>query len=344
MKMKGIVWYGPNDVRYEDWPIPELEDDEVLLKVAFCGICGSEMSIIHGINTHGAKPPKILGHEFSGTIAEVGKGVKGFYKGDRVTAHPHAGCGKCYFCKRAQEGFCLNPFNFITSKDSGAFSEFTKVKEKTLYRIPEEMSLKTASLIEPLSIAVHAISLVYFYPGDTVAILGGGTIGLCCLALMKNYGAGTVILSEPIKTRWELAKKFGADIIIDPLEEDLYECIMDATNGFGVDLCIEAAGNDKTCEQSINLTKKGGTVLVVGVVPIDKKTPISFGDINKREISIIGSNWSPYSFDRTISILSKINIDPIITHLFPLSEYKKAFKTQETKEAIKTSFQINEKN
>ena len=158
--MKGLIWYGPNDLRYEDWPIPDVGSDDALIKVAYSGICGSEMSIVHGTNTHGAKPPKILGHEFAGTIAAVGANVKGYKPGDRVTAHPHAGCGGCYFCQRGQEGFCQNAFNFITSKDSGAFSEYTLVRAKNLYRIPDKMSLKTASLIEPVSIAVHAFSLI----------------------------------------------------------------------------------------------------------------------------------------------------------------------------------------
>ena len=339
--MKALVWYGPNDLRYEDWPVPELKDDEVLLKVSYSGICGSEMSIIHGINTHGAKAPKVLGHEFSGTITKMGKDVKGYSIGDRVTAHPHAGCGECYYCKRAQEGFCLNPFNFITSKDSGAFAEFTKVKAKSLYKIPDWMSLKTASLIEPISIALHAASLIQFQPGDTVVILGGGTIGLTCLMIMKQYGASTIILSDPVEVRREAAKKFGADIVGDPTTTDLVEVVKQNSEGFGFDLCIEAAGNDKTCAQAFSLVKKGATVLVVGVAPPDKLTPISFCDINKKEIKVIGSNWSPYSFDRTISIMKRFNPDPLITHEFKFQDWKKALESQENKTALKTTFVVD---
>jgi len=341
MKMKALVWYGTNDIRYEEWPVPELGDDDVLLKVGFCGICGSEMSIIHGINTHGAIPPKVLGHEFSGTIAAMGKSVKGYKIGERVTAHPHAGCGECYYCKRGQEGFCLNPFNFITSKESGAFSEFTKVKAKTLYRIPDWMSLKTASLVEPISIAVHALSLINFVPGDTVVILGGGTIGLACLLIMRSYGSGIIIVSDPVASRREAAKKFGADVVVDPIHENLEDIIKQQSDGFGFDLCIEAAGNEKTCGQAISLVKKSGTVLVVGVAPPDKLTPVSFCDINKREIKIVGSNWSPYSFDRTISIMKRFDPDPIITHQFRLDQIREALASQENKDALKTTFVIS---
>ncbi len=336
--MNGLVWHGPNDLRYEEWPMPVLRDDEVMLKVAYSGICGSEMSIIHGVNTHGAQPPKVLGHEFSGVIAEVGKNVKDFHVGERVTAHPNAGCGECYYCKRAQEGFCLHPFNFITSKESGAFSEYTKVKAKTVYRIPDSMSLKTASLVEPLSIAVHAVSLIHFQPGDTVVILGGGTIGLNCLMVMAEYGASTIVVSDPVQMRRDMAKKMGAIIVVDPLKEDLKSIVMDATEGFGCDLCIEAVGNERTCEQALTLVKKGGTVLVVGVAPPNKLTPVSFMDINKLEIKIVGSNWSPYSFDRTINLMKRINPDALITHEYRLQDFKKAIESQEGKTALKTTF------
>ncbi len=336
--MKALVWYGPNDLRFEDWPEPKLQDDEVMLKVAYSGICGSEMSIIHGVNTHGAQPPKVLGHEFSGVIADMGKGVKNFKLGERVTTHPNASCGECYYCKRAQEGFCLRPFNFITSKESGAFSEYTKVKAKTLYRIPESMSLKTASLVEPISIAVHAASLVRFLPGDTVVILGGGTIGLACLLVMRHYGASTIIVSDPVQMRRDIAKKMGADIVVDPLKEDLQTVVRQNSEGFGFDMCIEAVGNEKTCEQAMTLIKKGGTVLFVGVPPPNKFTSVSFMEVNKNEYKLVGSNWSPYSFDRTINIMKTFDPDPLITHEFRLQDFRKAIESQEGKSALKTTF------
>ncbi len=337
--MKGLVWYGANDMRYEDWPIPEVGPDDALIQVAYSGICGSEMSIIHGTNTHGAKPPKILGHEFSGTIAALGSNVKNYRIGDKVTAHPHAGCGGCYFCQRGQEGFCQNAFNFITSKDSGAFGEYTLVRAKNLYKLPDHMSLKTASLIEPISIAVHAFSLIRMQPGDSVIIQGGGTIGLCCLLIAKACGAGQIILSEPMASRLELARRFGADIVVNPLQDSLEDAARRVCK-YGVDLNIEAAGNPKTCEAAIPLTKSGGTVLVVGVCPPDKLSAISFGDINKREIHIIGANWSPYSFDRTIEIMRRFNPDPLITHEFGLEQYQAALQTQEDKSAVKTTFKF----
>ena len=196
--MKCLMWYGDNNVKYEERPVPEIKDDEILLKVAYAGICGSEMSIITGHFTHGIKPPQILGHEFSGTISRLGKNVKGFSVGENITAHPLAGCGECYFCKRAQEHFCLNPFTTITDERAGAFAEYTPIKAKTVFKLPDWMSLKTAALIEPMSIAVHAFSLIRHQPGDSVVILGGGAIGLCCLLVTTNYGSSTVILSDPL--------------------------------------------------------------------------------------------------------------------------------------------------
>jgi L-iditol 2-dehydrogenase len=339
--MKCLVWYGSEGVKYEDRPVPEIQEDEILLKVAYVGICGSEMSIINGHFTHGIQPPQILGHEFSGTVAKLGNNARGFSIGERITAHPLAGCGECYFCKRAQEHFCLNPFTTITVKRAGAFAEYTPIKVKSAFKLPEWMSLKTAAMIEPISIAVHAFSLIHHKPGDTVAILGGGAIGLCCLLVAAHFGSGKIILSDPIKSRLTVAKKLGADIVVDPSSEDLEKAVMSATDGFGVDLCIEAAGREETCSQVLSVTKNAGTVLIVGVVPPSKQIPISFGEINKREISIIGSNWSPYSFDRTISLMQKLNVEPVISHEFPLSEYRKAFAIQ-GKEGIRTVFKVDE--
>ncbi len=339
--MKCLVWYGDEGVKYEERPIPEILDDEILLKVAYAGICGSEMSIINGHFTHGIQPPQILGHEFSGTVARIGRNVRGYTVGEKITAHPLAGCGECYFCKRAQEHYCLNPFTTITVKRAGAFAEYTPVKAKSVFKLPDWLPLKTAAMIEPISIAVHAFSLIHNKPGDTVVILGGGAIGMCCLLVATHFGAGTLILSDPIPHRRAMAKELGADIVVDPTREDLKKVVMDNTDGFGVDLCIEAAGQEATCTQVLAVTKNAGTVLIVGVVPPSKQIPISFGELNKREISLIGSNWSPYSFDRTISIMRKLNVDPIITHEYPLSEYRQAFAIQ-GKEGIRTVFRMSD--
>ncbi|MCD8141467.1 MAG: zinc-binding dehydrogenase [Planctomycetaceae bacterium] len=241
------------------------------------------------------------------------------------------------FLPAGSGGILQNPFNFITAKDSGAFSEYTLVKAKNLYRLPDGMSMKTASLIEPVSIAVHAFSLINMQPGDSVLIQGGGTIGLCCLLIARACGAGRIILSEPMTSRFELAKKFGADIVINPLTDSLEDAARSVCP-YGIDLNIEAAGNPRTCEAAIPLTKSGGTVLVVGVCPPDKLSSVSFGDINKREIHIIGANWSPYSFDRTIEVMRRFDADPLVTHEFRLDQFTEAFQTQEDKSAVKTTF------
>ena len=141
--MKALIWYGKDDIRFEDKEIPLIGDDEALIKIAYAGICGSDMHFLSGrYNEKFIRPPQVIGHEFSGTIAKIGKNVSGYKIGDRVTAHPFGGCGECYFCKRAQENFCLNPFNVLSQPRAGAFAEYTVVKAKQLYKLPENISLK----------------------------------------------------------------------------------------------------------------------------------------------------------------------------------------------------------
>lgn len=336
--MKALVWYGKNDVRYEDKETPQIEDEEILIKIAYVGICGAEMHIIDGrvdpvaINT--SPPPQVLGHEFSGTVAKIGKKVSGYKEGDKVTAHPWGSCGECYFCRRAQEHYCTNPFNLMTSPRGGAYAEYTVVKAKQVYKLPEEMSLKTAAFIEPVSIGVHAMDLSNIKTGYTVAILGGGTIGLACLQVAQHVGASFTILSDPVDSRLKIAKKLGADIVVNPTKESLKEIIMQATDSLGVDTCIEAAGVKFTCEETVSLTKNCGTIVIVGAT-LEMMIEMSPYEVCMRELTIRGSHWSPYSFIRTIGLMRKLKIDPLITHVFPFSEIQKALEVQRSRIGVK---------
>lgn len=337
--MKVVVWYGKNDLRYEDKEIPQIEDDEVLLKVAYAGICGSDLHIIEGkLPEEMLSPPLVLGHEFSGTVAKVGKKVTEYKEGQEITAHPWVGCGECYFCKRAQENFCQNPFCVLHNERSGAFAEYMIVKAKQVYALPKGMSLKTAALIEPMSIAVHAMDLANIKTGYSVAVLGGGIIGLACLQVALRVGAGLMILSDPVEARLEIGKKLGADIVVNPLKQNLKEVVMEATNGLGVDTVLEAVGVQATLDAAIPITKNAGTVMVVGVAPQGMKWTVNPQEINMRELCIQGTMWSPYSFIRTIGLMDKLETDLLATHVFPLSEFEKALEVQRNREGIKILF------
>ncbi|UCB46819.1 MAG: alcohol dehydrogenase catalytic domain-containing protein [Spirochaetota bacterium] len=338
MKMKALVWYGKGEIRYEDKEVPELGDDEILVKIAFAGICGAEMHIIDGrvdpIAINAAPPPQVLGHEFSGTVAKAGKEVSGFREGEKVTAHPWGSCGKCYFCKQAQEHFCTNAFNVLTSPRGAAYAEYTVLKASQVYKLPEGVSLKSAALAEPFSIAIHAVDLSMIRSGYTVAILGGGTIGLCCLQIAQHSGAALTILSDPIESRLKVAKGLGADIVVNPTKENLKKAIKKATGDLGVDTCIEAAGIEATCRETVSLTKNCGTVVMVGA-NLEMMVEMSPFEIVMREVKVQGSHWSPYSFNRTLSMLNKLDTDSLITHIFPFSEVQKALEVHRNQEGIK---------
>jgi len=334
--MKALVWYEKKAVRIEERPIPSIANDEVLMKVSFAGICGSDIHIIDGeFPENIAKPPLILGHEFSGIITEVGKDVTEYKEGDRATAHPFVGCGGCYFCKRAQEHFCTNPYCVLWDPRSGAFAEYVVLKARQVYKIPDTMSLEEAALVEPISIAVHALDLVDLKIGHTVAIQGAGAIGLACLQIALRSGASLAILSDPVESRLKIGQKLGADVVVNPIKENLYEIVKEKTNGLGVDLSIDAATVKNSLDACIPITKNTGTVLIVGVAPHKMRMEVSPFEIYSRELRIQGSNWSPYSFIRTIPIMDKINVEPMITHVFPLTDYIEAIGVARGKEGIK---------
>ena len=247
--MKAVIWHGPGDVRYEEKAIPSICEDEVLIKVAYTGICGSEIHIIDGhLPVSRIAPPQVLGHEFSGTIAQLGQNVTDFKIGDRVTAHPWVGCGECHYCRQAQEHFCTNPFNVLSNPRAGSWAEYTAVKAKQVYSLPQEMSLEIAALVEPFSIGLHAMDISNIRAGYSAVVLGAGVIGLACLQVAQRVGATLTIVSDLSDSRLELARKLGADIVVNPSRRNLRDAVLEATGGLGVHTCIEAVGVKATCE------------------------------------------------------------------------------------------------
>jgi 2-desacetyl-2-hydroxyethyl bacteriochlorophyllide A dehydrogenase len=337
MKMKAILHYGKDDVRFEERDIPKIEDDELLVRVEYSGICGSDMHVIHGVFPEEDKYlPKIPGHEFSGRVAGIGARVVGYKEGDCITAHPFTGCGQCYWCKQAQEIFCLNPYTVVRA--GGAWAQYTVVKAKQAYKMPGDMCLKRGALVEPASIAIYAMDFSGIRSGAAVVILGGGIIGLLCLQVAQHVGAAMTILSDPVESRLEAAKALGADLVINPEKEDLKAAVLKATIGMGVDACIEAAGSKQTIEAGISILKNNGTIVIVGITPQNMKVEVRPYEIFSKQLRITGSNWSAYSFNRTIEMMKKLNTDGLITHTFPLEDVQRALEVQRRREGIKVMF------
>ena len=305
--MKAAVYHGKHDLRVEEVADKNITEDEVLIEVRYCGVCGTDIHIFDGDGgSSDVHPPLIPGHEFSGVIAEVGSQVKNLSVGDRVSADPNVMCGKCHYCRNQKEHFCVNNIGIGTTADGG-FAEYIVMKASHVFRVPDHLDFISAAMAEPISCCLHGIDLCHIKQGDTVLIIGGGPIGNIMLQLAKNSGASSVILSEPVKEKRELALKLGADAAIDPIKEDLNAFLSNNTQN--VDCVIECVGNVHTQEDAVRLAGKGATVMLFGLTGPDKKITIKPDDIFKKELHITSSYINPYAFSRAIQILASGMLD-----------------------------------
>ncbi len=343
--MKAAVIKGPGVLEVQEIPEPVCEPDEIKVKIAYAGICGSDPKILAG--TVGAAFPAgavggplavtprregvwILGHEASGTIVQIGKDVKGNFKiGQHVAMNFRKTCGGCYYCQNKMEHFCERVTPFM-----GMMAEYGSFKESLVYKLPEDLPLDVGALLEPLSIAVHTVDIAKIKVGDSVIITGGGPIGLLTLQTAIKAGASKVLLSEPIAEKRELAKRFGADIVVDPLHEDLLAISNKFTDGRGFNVCIEATGIPALARQLILLSERCGNIVWAGVYPgdIDLGVPIFY--MYAKELSIHSVKLAPYSFPRALQILPKLDLKPLIT-VFPLDDAIKAFEAHKKGKDIK---------
>lgn len=323
--MKAAVYFGKEDLRLSDIPVPECGPGEVRIRVAYCGVCGTDHHIYHGDGGAApVTPGTVIGHEFSGTVDAVGSGVTRFSPGDRVAADPNDWCGKCGFCLRGMPHFCENMKGYGTTA-AGGFAEHVCVPEKQVYRLPEGLGLKAGSQCETVSCCVNGIDLCAIRPGASVLVIGAGPIGLMMMQLARSCGAGRVVVSELVESKRALALSLGADTVIDPAREDLQAAL--ARECGNVDCVIEAAGTKATQEAAIAAAGKGGTVMLFGLVAPDTVIPVKPFDIFRREIRIASSFINPFTFGRAVSLLAsrRLLLDDIITDIVPLEEIGKVF-------------------
>lgn len=324
--MKAAVYYGRHDLRVTEVEEGTVGDHQVKVNVKYCGVCGTDIHIYEGEGGASAVvPPTIIGHEFSGVVSQVGKSVKNVKAGDRVSVDPNDMCGECWFCRNAMEHFCTNSIGYGTTYPGG-FAEYVVVRDKQVFKIPDDLEFETAALTETVSCCLHGIDLCDIRTGQTVFIIGAGPIGLIMLQLAKMSGAGRIIVSEIVPEKRELALKYGANIVIDPVKEDIGEIL--SRNCKNVDRVIECAGTVKTIEQAIKYAGRGSTVMMFGLVAPDAVASIKPYEIFQKEIKLTSSFINPYTFDRAIELLSlgKVKTDGIITDIVPLEEINRVFE------------------
>ena len=334
--MKAALTYGPSDIRVEDIPEPTPGLGQVKVKIAYCGICGTDPDIYDG--TFGLlkapwwpKPPFTTGHEASGIIAELGPGLlQGYKVGQRVAMNFRTYCGVCYYCRNKMEQMCEH----VTSYESG-FAEYALYGEGAVYPLPDDVSLERGAMLEPVTIALHAVDQGNICAGKTVAICGGGTIGLLVQQIAMRAGAVRVLVSDPMPEKREMARRFGADWTIDPLADDLVVAGRELTEGRGFDTVFECSGNLGAAKQCIALADKYGTVVWVGVYHEDAEVAIKPYYMFANELTIRSSMLAPYMFPRAVRLLSKLDLDPMISEIVPLADIGKALAGRKTSTAVK---------
>lgn len=261
--MKGLIYKAENVLSWEDVPDVSPKKGEVKIKVKATGICGSDIHGFKGISGRRI-PPMIMGHEFSGIIEELGAGVDGWSMGDRVTVYPVDYCGVCSACREEKYNLCPNKRQFGVLSVDGAFAEYICVPAKCCIKLNDSVSFSVGSTIEPLSVAYRAVERAGDIGGRHVCIIGAGTIGLMILACARMKKPSKIIVSDINKTRLAIALKMGADIVVNPAEQDFGDALRAGTNG-GADISFEAVGTSVTCRQSITALKNNGMSVWVGM-------------------------------------------------------------------------------
>ncbi len=289
-RMKAAMYYGIGDVRFEETDVPEIGPGELLIKVGTALTCGTDVKTYkRGHPLLIRNVPALFGHEYAGTVEEVGEGVDGFERGMRVVATNSAPCGHCYFCKRNRPNLCQQLKNTLVN---GAFAEYIRVPAPVVqwntHQIPNSLSFRDAALTEPLACVVNGIGEAGIQMGDTVTVIGAGPIGQMMIMLAKKSGASTVIASDLAKLRRDMAVRAGADIVIDPAVEDPVECVKQATEGYGADVVIEAVGLPATWEQAVDMTRDAGTTVLFGGAASGTKFEIDTARFHYGQLTIKG--------------------------------------------------------
>ena len=309
--MRVSMWHGGDKFTVEEASDPTPGPEDLVVEVDTVGICGTDVHITRGLFP--STPPAVLGHEFSGKIVAVGSHVDASRVGESVVCDITTHCYECEECKDGRWNRCER-----ARPSSGAYAEFALVPASSAVKVPRGLALETAALTEPASCCLSGIEMSNVQQGDTVAVIGGGAMGLFTMAFAKLAGAGTTILSDPIPERRAMAKQLGADIVHDPADGDLADAVADATGGRGVHLAAEAVGSPELVRKALDLTRPRGTLLLIGVSPRGTRLPIDLYDFQWRETVIRGAFGRGTAFARTPDALAELNLENFITHRYPL--------------------------
>lgn len=326
--MKALVYTKPYHLVYTDFPDPVVGEHDVLIRVLACGICGSD---VHGYTGKTGRriPPLIMGHEAAGMVEEVGNQVKTFKRGNRVCFDSTVYCNRCEPCQSGYPNRCEQRQVLGVSthefKRHGAFAELVSVPWWIVSKLPDNVSFVQAALLEPTSIGLHAANRSPISSGQTVVVIGAGTIGLCIIQAARLKGATRIIVSDINEFRLGLAKKLGVEKTVNPSRERLERAVLNQTENNGAEVTIEAVGLAETLHQAIEVTRIGGHVTVVGL--LQKVVDIDIQALVSKELTLCGSYANAGEFREITDLIAseKIDVEPLISKVMPLSMGQQAF-------------------
>lgn len=334
--MKALVLKEYNNFVLEEVPRPEYGENDLLVKVKACSICGSD---VHGMDGSTGRriPPVIMGHEASGIVEAAGSAVKGFKVGDRITFDSTIYCGECYYCRKGLVNLCDNRRVLGVScgdyRQNGAFAEYVTIPQHIAYHLPDALTFEQAAMVEPVSIAVHAVGRFPVSLNDTAVVVGVGMIGLFIVQILRLAGCGRIIAVDLDESKFELAKAFGATHCLKAESKDLPAQVAAVTNGRGADLAFEAVGITPAVKTGINLLRKGGSLILVGNLMAQIDFPLQA--VVTRQISLFGSCASSGEYPVCLDLIAdgKVNVDALISVKAPLKDGAGWFKRLYNKEA-----------
>ncbi|MCR4424948.1 MAG: alcohol dehydrogenase catalytic domain-containing protein [Firmicutes bacterium] len=341
--MKVAVYYGPGKMEIEDWPVPPVEDRDILIRIRTSMVCGTDVKTF--LRGHPLfKPPTVLGHEFAGEVVEVGAAVRSVAPGDRVTVAPFISDDVCFYCRAGLKELC--PSRRYLS--NGAFSEYVKIDEDYartgLVKLSSDVTWQEGALTEPIACVVNAVSDLHITPGDTVAVVGAGPMGLLNALISRASGAGSVAVLEIDAGRRAIAGSMGF-ITVDPGSEDAVARIKSLTDGRGSDQVILAVGSASLIPDAMALARPGAKVMLFGGFPQGESARFNPNLVHYQQVSVIGtSGFTPEDFAHAGKLVNSRAFDlrPLITHRFRIDEIRKAIETAASTESLKVEIALDE--
>jgi len=336
--MKAVVAHGAQDYRLEQVPVPRAGEGEIVIRVEACGICASDVKCEHGASRYWGgdgippfvKGPVIPGHEFIGEIVELGERVKGDFRiGDRVISEQIIPCGECRFCKRGYYWMC-EKHDIYGFQDNvhGGMAEYMKFPgEALVYHVPNEIPTEKAVLIEPYACSKHCVDRGNIGNEDVVVLSGAGTLGLGMVGAIRLRNPKTLIVLDMKDSRLALAKKFGADIVMNPSKENVIEKVRSLTEGYGCDVYIEATGHPSSVQQGLEMIRRMGTFVEFSV--FGEPTTVDWSIISDtKELNLFGAHLGPHCYEPVIEWIGdgRMPTDGVVTHSYPLEKFQEAFE------------------